>query len=128
MVPKRELEMSSRIADGQTTSIAPLVRTQDVTRVYHVGAQEVYALQGVDLAVERGLLVGLMGPSGSGKTTLLNLIGGLDRPTSGEVYFEDQMLNRLSGRDAPARDCDWWDWSAGSTIVRMRCRAASNSG
>lgn len=74
----------------------PLVRTERVTRIYRVGAQEVYALRGVDLEIGRGQLVVLRGRSGSGKTTLLNCIGGLDRPTSGEVYLFGQRLSALS--------------------------------
>jgi ABC-type lipoprotein export system ATPase subunit len=79
-------------------SISPLVRAEGVTRVYHVGAQEVHALRGVDLTIEQGKLVALRGRSGSGKTTLLNIIGGLDRPSSGEVYFDGRPMARLSGR------------------------------
>lgn len=75
------------------------VRVESVTRVYRVGKQEVHALRGVDLSLTRGKLVALRGRSGSGKTTLLNIIGGLDRPTSGEVYFDGQLLKELSGRE-----------------------------
>ena len=79
--------------------IAPLVRVEAVTRVYRVGTQEVYALRGVDLTVARGKLVALRGRSGSGKTTLLNIIGGLDRPTSGQVYFDGRSLAGMSERE-----------------------------
>ena len=82
-------------ANAGTTS---LVRAKGLTRVYRVGAQEVHALRGVDLAVARGKLVALRGRSGSGKTTLLNIIGGLDRPTSGVVYFDGQPLAEMSER------------------------------
>ena len=82
----------------QASASSPLIRAEGVTRVYHVGTQEVHALRGVDMAVERGKLVALRGRSGSGKTTLLNIIGGLDRPTDGEVYFDEQPLTRLNGR------------------------------
>ncbi len=75
-----------------------LVQVEGVTRVYQVGAQQVHALGGVDLAVERGHFVGLQGRSGSGKTTLLNIIGGLDRPTDGQVYFDGQRLDGMSDR------------------------------
>ncbi|MGD8584841.1 MAG: ATP-binding cassette domain-containing protein, partial [Chloroflexota bacterium] len=64
-----------------------LVRTDALTRVYRVGDQEVPALQGVDLRLGTGKVIALRGRSGSGKTTLLNCIGGLDRPTSGKVWF-----------------------------------------
>ena len=79
--------------------IDQLVRVEAVTRVYRVGAQEVHALRGVDLSVARGKLIALRGRSGSGKTTLLNIMGGLDRPTSGQVYFDSQSLAGLSGRE-----------------------------
>jgi ABC-type lipoprotein export system ATPase subunit len=76
----------------------PIVRLEDVTRVYRLGRGQVAALRGVTLEVSPGVFATLKGRSGSGKTTLLNLIGGLDRPTSGEVYVYDQPLSRLSGR------------------------------
>ena len=77
----------------------PIVRTQGLTRTYRVGAQQVAALQGVDLSVATGRLVALRGRSGSGKTTLLNCIGGLDRPTSGQVWFQGQEVGGMSERD-----------------------------
>ncbi len=77
----------------------PVVRAVNVTRVYPMGSEEVHALRGVSLEVEQGVLIGLMGRSGSGKTTFLNIIGGLDRPTSGEVYLDGQSLNALSDRE-----------------------------
>jgi ABC-type lipoprotein export system ATPase subunit len=73
-----------------------LVRTEALTRIYRIGTRRVEALQGVDLAVAPGTLVVLRGRSGSGKTTLLNCIGGLDRPTSGRVWFEGRDVGRLS--------------------------------
>jgi ABC-type lipoprotein export system ATPase subunit len=76
----------------------PIVRTQHVTRVYHVDSREIPALRGVDLAIGAGKVVALRGRSGSGKTTLLNCIGGLDRPTSGEVWFEGANVTRLPER------------------------------
>jgi ABC-type lipoprotein export system ATPase subunit len=75
-----------------------LVRTEDLGRVYRVGNREVQALQGISLAVDRGRFVALRGRSGSGKTTLLNCIGGLDRPSSGQVWVEGQDMGRLSER------------------------------
>ena len=77
----------------------PIVRTQQVTRVYRIDSRQIPALQGVDLAIRPGKVVALRGRSGSGKTTLLNCIGGLDRPTSGEVWFEGQNVTRLPERD-----------------------------
>jgi ABC-type lipoprotein export system ATPase subunit len=75
----------------------PIIRTQQVTRVYHVGTREVPALRGVDLSIGPGRVVALRGRSGSGKTTLLNCIGGLDRPTTGEIWFEGNNVTRLAG-------------------------------
>jgi putative ABC transport system ATP-binding protein len=72
-----------------------LVRTENLTRIYHVGAREVPALQGVNLSLMPGQVVALRGRSGSGKTTLLNCIGGLDRPTSGQVWFRGQEISQL---------------------------------
>ncbi|HVC35164.1 MAG TPA: ABC transporter ATP-binding protein [Chloroflexota bacterium] len=62
------------------------VDVRRLTRIYGQGRTAVKALDEVDLAVERGGFVAIMGPSGSGKSTLLNMVGGLDRPTAGEVY------------------------------------------
>ena len=74
------------------------VRAQELTRIYRQDSVEVRALDGVDLDVEKGAFIALVGPSGSGKSTLLNLIGGLDRPTSGRLWVEDQELEQLSRR------------------------------
>lgn len=72
-----------------------LVRTEELTRIYHVGSREVPALRGVNLSLVPGKVVALRGRSGSGKTTLLNCIGGLDRPTSGQVWFQGQEITGL---------------------------------
>ena len=76
-----------------------LIRVEGVTRVYRAGQQEVPALRGVDLEIPRGILAVLMGRSGSGKTTLLNLIGGLDQPDSGRVYFDGSPLAGMSDNE-----------------------------
>jgi len=76
----------------------PVFRMQDVARTYRVGDVEVRALDGVDLALWPGEFVVLLGPSGSGKSTLLNLLGGLDTPTRGTVWYEDHDL--ATGDDA----------------------------
>jgi ABC-type lipoprotein export system ATPase subunit len=74
----------------------PIVRTQELTRVFRVGRTEVEALRGVNMQVPRGVFAALKGRSGSGKTTLLNLIGGLDRPSSGKVFVHEEELSQLS--------------------------------
>ncbi len=75
-----------------------MLRLTGVTRVYHLGGQEVRALDGIDLAVEKGELVRVVGASGSGKSTLLNLVAGLDRPTAGAVETPVGDLARADRR------------------------------
>jgi putative ABC transport system ATP-binding protein len=74
------------------------VRTKKLTKIYRQDSIEVRALDGVDLDIESGEFMALVGPSGSGKSTLLNLIGGLDRPTSGQLWVDGQELEPLSTR------------------------------
>ncbi len=76
-----------------------LVRIEDVHKVYTRGAERIDVLKGLNLEVAAGDFLALMGPSGSGKTTLLNLIGALDKPTSGRVVVAGQELQRASRRE-----------------------------
>ena len=71
---------------------ASLFDIRDLAKVYHMGDVEVHALRQVNLRLDEGKFVVLLGPSGSGKSTLLNIIGGLDVPTSGEVFYRDRSL------------------------------------
>jgi ABC-type lipoprotein export system ATPase subunit len=75
------------------------VEVKQATRTYGSGAGKVQALRGIDLAVAEGSFIALKGRSGSGKTTLLNMIGGLDKPNSGEVSLFGKPLSRLSDRE-----------------------------
>ena len=74
----------------------PLVNLRGVTKLYKRGSETVEVLKRLDLEVPRGDFLALMGPSGSGKTTLMNILGGLDRPTSGEVIIAGQPIHQLS--------------------------------
>ncbi|WP_333808314.1 ABC transporter ATP-binding protein [Phenylobacterium sp.] len=76
----------------------PVLRTRALSRTYGDGAAAVHALRAIDLEVEGGELIVLLGPSGSGKSTLLNILGGLDRATSGEVWFRGTNLAGLNDR------------------------------
>ena len=75
-----------------------IFRTKGVTKVYDTGEVKVFALAGVDLELFKGELTVLLGPSGSGKSTLLNILGGLDHPTDGEVWFDNTELTEMSDR------------------------------
>jgi len=76
-----------------------VIRARDLTKTYRMGEVEVHALRAVDLDLTQGELVVLLGASGSGKSTLLNIVGGLDRPTSGRVWYHDQELTGLEEGD-----------------------------
>jgi putative ABC transport system ATP-binding protein len=76
---------------------AALVELQGVRKIYRLGEVEVPALRGVDLRVESGDFLALMGPSGSGKSTLLHILGLLDRPTEGKVFWEGEEVTKLNG-------------------------------
>ena len=70
-----------------------LIVLKDIYKIYHVGGEEVRALDGVDLNIEENEYLAIMGPSGSGKSTLMNMIGCLDTPTSGVYEFEGEMVH-----------------------------------
>jgi putative ABC transport system ATP-binding protein len=75
--------------------MATIIRCRGVEKIYRQGAVDVPALRGVDLDIESGDFATLAGPSGSGKTTLLSLIGGLDRPTKGEITVDDESVTSM---------------------------------
>jgi len=81
---------------------APIIALEKIEKVYHLGDVEIRPLQGVSLAISRGESVAIMGASGSGKTTLMNVIGCMDRPTSGRYELDGKEVSKLS-RDELAR-------------------------
>src|SRR6187551_2892159 len=72
-----------------------VVRVRGVKRTYEIGGTPVHALRGVDLDIKRGEYISIMGPSGSGKSTLFNMIGGLDKPTTGTVFIDEVDIAQL---------------------------------
>lgn len=72
-----------------------VIDAKDLTKVYKMGEVEVHALRGLTTQIARGEVVAIMGPSGSGKSTLMNIIGCLDRPTSGEYYLDGEQVSEL---------------------------------
>jgi putative ABC transport system ATP-binding protein len=80
-------------------STSAILRTENLVKTYVTGTVETPALRGVSFELHKGEFTAIAGPSGSGKSTLLHLLGGLDRPTSGEIYLDDVALSTLK-RDA----------------------------
>ena len=91
----RQNELAVSRAETPTVG-EEIVRVVDVQRIYPLGHEQVAALKGINLSVRTGELVGLMGRSGSGKTTLLNIIGGLDKATTGKVFVRGSDVTQLS--------------------------------
>ena len=73
-----------------------MIKIKKATKTYHQGMKEIHALRNISLTIAKGEFLSIMGPSGSGKSTLLNLIGGLDQPTSGEIFIDNIPLHGIS--------------------------------
>jgi len=84
------------------SEVAETVAVRDLVREYRMGDERVHALRGVDFSIRQGEYVAIVGPSGCGKSTLLNLLGVIDRPTSGQVFIAGERVDQLS--DARATD------------------------
>ena len=76
-----------------------LIHTRELVKLYRMGGSEVHALDGVSVDIDEGEFVAVMGASGSGKSTFMNVLGCLDRPTSGEYVLRDQKVSELAGDD-----------------------------
>jgi putative ABC transport system ATP-binding protein len=88
--------------DTHSATKAVIFKAEGLTKVYRMGEVEVHALRGIDLELYEGELVVLLGPSGSGKSTLLNILGGLDVPTSGHVWYHGEDLTRAGDAELTA--------------------------
>jgi len=73
-----------------------VIEADNLTKVYQMGEVEVHALRGLSVQIERGEMISIMGPSGSGKSTLMNIVGCLDRPTSGEYILDGERVSELN--------------------------------
>jgi len=76
-----------------------LYKIENISKIYHRGSEEVKALNGISFSIETGEFVAITGPSGSGKTTLLHILGCLDRPTIGEVLFNNRNVGKMSDKE-----------------------------
>src|SRR5712672_3385766 len=98
--------MSTQVADISEKGIAPpsecIICTENLWKTYVMGAEQVHALNGVSLGIDRGEYVAIMGPSGSGKSTLMNLIGCLDTPTTGTYFLNNREVSKMDDNELAA--------------------------
>ena len=92
--------MPNALEPGNSSQVSPpngwVIQAENLTKVYKMGQMEVHALNGLSLNIARGEIVAIMGPSGSGKSTLMNIIGCLDRPTSGVYILDGEPVSKLT--------------------------------
>lgn len=79
-----------------------MIQFQNISKIYKVGEQEVRALDQVSFSIEKGKFTVILGPSGSGKSTLLNLLGGMDRATSGTFIFDEELVTKFTDKELSA--------------------------
>ena len=84
------------MALSEEGQVHPVLMARDLRKVYQLGDSEVHALKGVSVAINQGEMVAIIGTSGSGKSTLLQIIGLLDRPSSGGVFIDGQEVGRMA--------------------------------
>jgi putative ABC transport system ATP-binding protein len=130
MTTKHETANQSPLSspDSRPSSDAsPLIICENLVKIYKVAELEVVALQGLDLVVEPGELMGIVGPSGSGKTSLMNILGGLDRPSAGRVWVDENDLLKMSDvaldRYRRSKVGFVWQQSARNLIPYMNAQA-----
>src|SRR3984957_3064170 len=99
MKRRRRRTGSSMSRRAVNHGFAAMMEARDVTKHYPQGRRIVKALQGVSLRIEAGEFTSIMGPSGSGKSTLMHLLGALDTPTTGKVFFQGRALHTLSDKE-----------------------------
>jgi putative ABC transport system ATP-binding protein len=99
-----------------------VIEARELTKVYGRGENRVEALTGINMNVEPGEWIAIMGPSGSGKSTLMNLIGLLDRPTSGFYKLNGRDVSRLRGQTRKPRHVQWYSNGVGTSAHRCRVR------
>ncbi len=92
----------STVAFDNARTTTFVLRAEAVTKVYHMGEVEVHALRGIDFAVPESQFLVLLGPSGSGKSTLLNIVGGLDLPTTGRVFYRQTEVTAVDEQELTA--------------------------